>query len=183
MTLEKVIVLPQFPNITVLITLFNEVKNLKEIKNKLIEKDRNYDYSFINPSMILSIEQLYSSIYKTLLSVENKTLKSNSVNSELILNLSNMNKIVDSLNRFGINEKNDNLIVVKFILQDDDKLSVKDHLMNLEKIIKGELVEFNDINLMKLVDLSQIKKTFKLNGESDNIERLSKLIIGITQLK
>lgn len=169
------VTIPQFPDQKVLVALFAEVQNAEEIKKLLVDQDLEFDYSFIDASVVVSVEQLLSAVYKTLLDVRNETMKSKNTNSELIFNLSPFNGISDSFSKIGIASSSKNLILVKFEPSDDE-------LDHLKSIVKGDYVDINDDFLNNNCDLKKIKKMFKLN-QCDDTEKLSRLIIGITQLK
>lgn len=181
MSKEIVITVPQFPEQRVLITLFTNVKNSASIKNELIKGNSKYDYSFINASLILTLEQLFASVHKTILDSVGGRMKSKSINSELILNLSPFTGISDSFKKIGLTEKTENLILVKFLSSDDDISSL---MTDLQDIIEGDLQSLDDESLIALTDFKNVKKIFKLNQiQDDDRSKLSRLIIGITQLK
>lgn len=184
--------LPQFPQYEVFVSIFEGVSNLEEIKQGILSLNAEYDYCFINAANIVSIEQLNSSISKTLTNYEypsstnNRKLKTTSIHAEILLNLSPNKNIIDSLKRFGISSKSNNLIVLKIHKMNEDKklenLSDYQNLLNVLKFNK-ELV-FKDENL--LYDLKTIKKNYKLSANNmveDNLKELSNLLIGIIMLK
>lgn len=79
---------PQFPETTVLVALFQDVENAQQVKTNLIKGNEQYDFCFINADNIISQKQVLSATYKTLVDDKNKTTKSKSLNTEIILNVS-----------------------------------------------------------------------------------------------
>ncbi|GME79000.1 unnamed protein product [Ambrosiozyma monospora] len=186
--------LHQFPSYKVFATVFTNVKNTDEIKSHLIKGDKQYDFAFINAENILSLEQLYSALYKALLDDTNDRKNSKTLHTELIFDLAPQKNIMECLNKFGISSHSSNLLVVKIIKsqtsdatqsQEEGKVSVRDDVFDqLNQKINGEVVPLNDETFKQFANLNAIKKNFKLgNTFTENTDKLNRLLISVTQLK
>ncbi|ODV60391.1 Cgi121p [Ascoidea rubescens DSM 1968] len=183
----------QFPDVEILILLFSNVRNSSEIKENLLSSNSSYNYSFINPKNLLNLEQLFSSIYKTLINYKNNEVKSKTLNSEFIFQLSPNKNIFDSIKRFGIAQDLKDLIVLKALNIEEKEIdktdhsqpnSLQDHYKHILEIVDGDLIEPNDENISKITDLDLIRKNYKLGKEiSTDKQILLKELIGVIQLK
>lgn len=183
--MASVVTFPQFPDTRVLIALFfglDEVK-LQEIKRELVGCNKSYDFCFLNTRHIVSLEQLYSSIHKSLLNFKQNTMRAKTLNTEIIFNLSPINNIMDALKRFGVDELCPEVIVVKVLEEDDKVEEIEQHLSG---ILGSVSVPLTDEHLYSSVDLKKFKKVYKLNDaklESDLQTALTRLAIGACQLR
>lgn len=158
---------PEYPELTTFIAYFQDVESekLSTIKAELINRNEQYDYCFLSTSHIISLEQLYSSVHTSIQNYVRGTMKARTLNTEIIFNLSPVNKINDALKIFGVDEKRTDVLVVKVFGRED--------LDQLERIEKGlsalvgvDSVDLNDEVLEKSVDLKKFRKVFKLSLDS-----------------
>lgn len=88
-------------------------------------------------------------------------MKASSVNTEIILNLSPVNNINDSLRRFGIDEGRSDILVLK-VCQDDEQFSAL--AKKLEEMLESTSVKLTEEILFTKFDAARFKKLFKLQG-------------------
>ncbi len=178
---------PRFKEYQVFAAYFTNVKNTKEIKKNLLKGNQAYDFAFINGDNLVSIEQIYSAVYKCLLDNSYKRTKSKTLHTEIIFNLAPQRNIMECLNKFGISDNSLNLIVLKIVKANDEGefLVTNDQiLISLREIIDGEDVGFNDETIARFADLQTIKNNYKLGASfTEEKDKLNRLLIGITQLK
>ncbi|KAK6462988.1 kinase binding protein CGI-121-domain-containing protein [Scheffersomyces coipomensis] len=187
---------PQFPQFTVFISLFTNIKTETSatIKSELIGANKDYDFCFLNTNHIISLEQLYASIHRSILNQSNELMKAKTLNTEIIFNLSSVNNIMDALKRFGVDESCPNLIVIKVLktdeIESDTLKELNQHLLKLLDVDESHNIELNDeILFSKLASVQKTKKLYKLNdatysgNESELQAELTRLIIGATLLR
>ncbi|CAG9863897.1 unnamed protein product [Phyllotreta striolata] len=138
------------------IKLFTQVKNAKEIKEQLIQGE--FKCSMIKPSLILDPFQIAVAANKALL---NEKLTTKTVYTEILFNLSPTKNISKSLQTFGIDEKDDALLVVT--LCKDTENEEADFLKQIDAVEAPieKLSDYTDINL--------IKKIYKINDKESSV--------------
>lgn len=82
------ITIPQFPQFKISIHKFSNVENSSNIKENLISGNQDYNFAFINSKTIISIEQLISAVYRTLLDYTKDKIRTRTLHSEVIFSLS-----------------------------------------------------------------------------------------------
>lgn len=180
---------PQYPGYTILITLFKDVKNSKDIRSKLISGDPEYEYAFIDPTSIYSLEQVLAATYRAVNDTEAGFLRTKNVHSEVIFSLSPNNNIMDGLRRFGISDKSTSLLAIKLIKSeshDTTKLiqeTSKPFLEFLENVIDGTLTRVSDEAIEELCDLNLLKKNYKLPATVTTSKQINNAIISAISLR
>lgn len=158
---------PQYPGITLFLAYFNNVDpvTLSTVKSELVKRNAEYDYCFLSTSHIISMEQLHSSLHKSIQNHVNDCMKANTLNTEIILNLSPVNNINDALKRFGVDESRTDVIVIKAF---ETTQNTDFHALDakLSSLLGAPSVELNDKVLGEVVDLKKFRKVFKLTEES-----------------
>lgn len=181
MTFKKV-VFPLFPEFEVFISLYQNVQSEKllEVKKRLTSGESEYDYAFLNTTNLISIEQIQYAIHRSLLNQSNKAMKAKSLNAEIIYNLSPVNNIMEAFKRFGIDEKNPNVVVVK-VYKVEDGVDMEKVSQSLGTLLESESTELSDDVLLRVVDINKLKKTYKIGSVdvgSDLQGGLTRLVIG-----
>ena len=168
--------------------LASNVKNCQEIKENLIKANKDYDYGFINAKNVVSLEQLYSGFYKTVMSQHDGNMKSRTLHTELIYSLSPFKNIMDCLNKFGISKDSNSILIVKIV--ESETLNndfIKTQQEHLKSIIDGEFLEITDDSLQEITDIKALEKNYKLKIRSTKLENnwpsISRNLVSITQLK
>lgn len=168
--------------------LASNVKNCQEIKENLIKANKDYDYGFINAKNVVSLEQLYSGFYKTVMSQHDGNMKSRTLHTELIYSLSPFKNIMDCLNKFGISKDSNSILIVKIV--ESETLNndfIKTQQEHLKSIIDGEFLDITDDSLQEITDIKALEKNYKLKIRSTKLENnwpsISRNLVSITQLK
>lgn len=168
--------------------LASNVKNCQEIKENLIKANKDYDYGFINAKNVVSLEQLYSGFYKTVMSQHDGNMKSRTLHTELLYSLSPFKNIMDCLNKFGISKDSNSILIVKIV--ESETLNndfIKTQQEHLKSIIDGEFLDITDDSLQEITDIKALEKNYKLKIRSTKLENnwpsISRNLVSITQLK
>ncbi|KAK6205446.1 kinase binding protein CGI-121-domain-containing protein [Scheffersomyces amazonensis] len=185
----------QFPQFQVFIALFADVRSetLSTVKSELVGANKQYDYCFLNTNHLVSVEQLYSSIYRSISNFVNETMRAKTLNTEIIFNLAPINNIMDALKRFGVDESCNNVIVIKVINSHDVVDNTFDNeftnLLSLLEVSESSSIELSDNILFSLVNIPKLKKLFKLNdanysNDTSHLQaELTRLTIGAALLR
>ncbi|KAE8376336.1 kinase binding protein CGI-121-domain-containing protein [Aspergillus bertholletiae] len=192
-TLET-ISLPHLPSsLPVHVALYRDVQNAPSLRQQLISGNSDFEYAFIDASMVLSRAHVSSAIFRAVNDYLNERLKSRNVHSEIVFSFSSTNNIADSFRKFGISDSTKDLLVVKVsVTPEITHDSVAAHLA---QSIEGSPVPFNDETLWEIADVAKIKRAYKLGslpsapagqvngtGNSDKM-RLENSIIGAIALR
>ncbi|KAF7119248.1 hypothetical protein CNMCM5793_008996 [Aspergillus hiratsukae] len=172
--------LPHLPSaVAVHIALYRDVKNSPFLRQQLLSGNADFEYAFIDASMVLSRTHILSAIFRAVNDYLNGRLKSRNVHSEIVFSLSPANNIADSFRKFGITDSTTDLLVVKVsVTPDVTHGSVAAHL---QQSIDGSPVPFADESLSEISDVSKIKKAYKLgalSAQDDEKRRLELSLIG-----
>lgn len=189
----EVIKFPQFGEYTVFLSYFQGIENeiLSIVKKELVAGNKVYDFCFLNTNHIISLEHLYSSIYRSISNLENDCMRAKTINTEIIFNLSPINNIMDALKRFGVDESLDKTIVIKIFktseVSDEILQSTNRHLLNLLQVDPTQNLKLDDSLLFELVNIDKFKKIYKLNdaklGSTDIQAQLTRLAVGACVLR
>ncbi|KAF2708073.1 CGI-121-domain-containing protein [Pleomassaria siparia CBS 279.74] len=192
--------LPHYPDYPIQVALFKDVKNATFLRSQLLEANADFDYAFIDATMILTPLHL---LHPTFLSLHlalstPPRLKSRTPHSEIIFRLHPNNNIGESYRKFGITDTTTSLIAVKLSLTPEiTSESVAKHLGD---VVEGTSVEIgeNGEQLGEMCQVSKIRKVYKLgdggkpkgkkgvvNGDADVDERkqMESVILGIMSVK
>lgn len=153
---------PQFPDWYISIAYFDSVPRvtLSKVKEELIKHNEDYDYCFLSTTHLVSLQQLYSGLYRAVLNEALDQMKASTLSTEIVLNLSPSNNINESLKKFGIDETRSDIIAVKASLNNQGSR----HLQSLEKLLGNESTDLTDELLFSRYDEAKFKKLFKLHG-------------------
>ncbi|QLQ78350.1 hypothetical protein HG537_0A05970 [Torulaspora globosa] len=143
------IVLPQFPEYTVLISLFEDVSNAHKLRLKVAQ----LPFAIIDARAICSKEQLLSAIYRALVEVSYNKQRTKSLHSECLLCLSPSSNIGEAFKNFGLKDDCKTVIVVQILGPND-----QDVVKRLDEEICGREVEFLDQTLERHCDEEFIRK-------------------------
>ncbi|KAB8074016.1 kinase binding protein CGI-121-domain-containing protein [Aspergillus leporis] len=185
--------LPHLPySVPVHVALYRDVQNATFLRQQLVSGNSDFEYAFIDASMVLSRSHVLSAIFRAVNDYLNERLKSRNVHSEIVFSFSPTNNIADSFRKFGISDSTKDLLVVKVsVTPDITHDSVAAHLA---QAIEGSPLSFNDETLSQVSDVTKIKKAYKLgalaspagqvNGaNSDEKRRLQNSLIGAIALR
>lgn len=154
---------PQFPNVCVFLSYFDNVpsERLKTIKEQLISRNEKYDYCFLSTTHLASLQQLRNSIYSAVRNQVLGVMKATSVNTEIIFSLSPVNNINDALRRFGVDESRSDIIVLRVCESSTDLEQLH---KDIEFLIGIKSLELTDELMFSKVDVAKFKKLFKLQA-------------------
>uniref|UniRef100_A0A8C5I4W6 Uncharacterized protein n=1 Tax=Gouania willdenowi TaxID=441366 RepID=A0A8C5I4W6_GOUWI len=129
--------------------LFKEVKNAAEMRQSAVEG--KIQAALINPTMLVDPFQVLVAANKAVHLHTIGKMKTRSLYSEIIFNLSPTNKISDAFKRFGVSDEDDAVMVV--VVHSEDELKA---LSDITEIVDGRQVPVDDLS--SLSDSAKIKK-------------------------
>ncbi|KAF8778291.1 EKC/KEOPS complex subunit TPRKB-like [Argiope bruennichi] len=147
--------------------LYEKIQNMKEIKQLLMKGELKA--AVVNPELVYSTDVLLFASHKSLYSLKFSHLKTKTIFTELLYNLSPTRSIRDSLTMFGAQDDGTTAIFVIFGKEDSE---LADSLRNC---IKGCLAKMD--NIMALRNISKIKKVYKISDEIEDEEAIFNYLI------
>ncbi|GJN75813.1 hypothetical protein PLICBS_009919 [Purpureocillium lilacinum] len=149
------------------VALFRDVENAAALHQQLLARNADFEYAFIDASVIISRRQLLSSVFKSSLAAANGALKTPNVHSEIVACLSASNNIADAYRRFGVSPTTRDLLVVKVTFPTESRPeppSADQIWQHLKDNVQGHAVDVTDENIDAATDLAKVRKYYKLNG-------------------
>ncbi|RDW57571.1 EKC/KEOPS complex subunit CGI121/TPRKB [Aspergillus mulundensis] len=155
--------LPHLPSsLEVHAALYKDVQNAASLRQQLLSANSNFEYAFIDASMVISRAHALSAVFRAVNDYLNERLKSRNIHSEIVFSFSPTNNIADSFRKFGISDTTCNLLVVKVsVTPDITHDSVAAHLA---QNVQGTLLPFDDEALAGISDVAKIKRAYKLGS-------------------
>ncbi|KAL4747932.1 hypothetical protein BDW72DRAFT_163245 [Aspergillus terricola var. indicus] len=155
--------LPHLPSsLEIHAALYKNVQNAAFLRQQLLSANADFEYAFIDASMILSRAHALSAVFRAVNDFLNDRLKSRNVHSEIVFSFSPTNNIADSFRKFGISDTTSNLLVVKVSVTPD--ITREFVAAHLAQDVQGTPLPFNDDALSQISDVSKIKKAYKLGS-------------------
>lgn len=148
---------PLFPEREVWIELVTDLKNASELRQSSITGD--LQACLINPEHVLDPFQILVAANKAIHNDRSGKMKTRSLHSELLFNLSPTNKISSSLNRFGINGEATKILVVVLGSEADAK--------SVMSRVDGKPVNLEQ--LCEVTNKAKIRDVYKLTEYHDNL--------------
>ncbi|TAQ91556.1 hypothetical protein B7494_g28 [Chlorociboria aeruginascens] len=164
MTLLRSLHLEHLPlDHTIHIALFRNVNNASFLHQQLLGGNREFEYAFIDASVLVSTRQALSATYRATYDLLAARLRSRNVHSEIVFSLSPNNNIAESFRRFGISPTTTNLLIVKVSTPSSPfaAQAVQEHLSG---VVEGEQVAFEDEILGGMTDVQRVTKVYKLGA-------------------
>ncbi|XP_015252520.1 PREDICTED: EKC/KEOPS complex subunit TPRKB [Cyprinodon variegatus] len=157
-----------YPDTRVTQVLFKDVKNAAELRQKAVEGKING--ALINPTMLVDPFQVLVAANKAfhLYSIEN--MKTRSLNSEIIFNLSPTNKISEAFKRFGIADRDTSVLVVVVHSKDEPQA-----VSNITAMVDGQQLPVDQVS--SLSDLEKIRKLYKVTPQEETCGSLLDAIV------
>ncbi|PYH40900.1 EKC/KEOPS complex subunit CGI121/TPRKB [Aspergillus saccharolyticus JOP 1030-1] len=181
------------PSMPIHVALYRDVKNAASLRQQLISGNADFEYAFIDASMVLSRAHALSAVFRAVNDSINGRLKSRNVHSEIVFSFSPANNIAESFRKFGIADSTKDLLVIKVsVTPDVTHNAVAAHL---SQHVEGSAVPFDDETLSRIADVPKIKKAYKLgalktpsptqaNGtNSDGTRQLELAVLGAIALR
>ncbi|KZS05335.1 EKC/KEOPS complex subunit Tprkb [Daphnia magna] len=145
--------------------LFKNVTNAGEIRERIMKA--SLPCAAINPRYVLDTFQVLVATQLAVMSQQNQALRTHSVFSEIVYNMSPTRKISDSLKTFGMNDKDTTLLCV--VLNKEDMVLVCSQ-------VKGELANPVKSNF-GMCDEEELRKIYKIKEVETKTVSLSDSII------
>ncbi|XP_070709850.1 EKC/KEOPS complex subunit TPRKB [Pempheris klunzingeri] len=157
-----------FPDYTVTQMLFKEVTNAADLRQSAMAGKING--ALINPTMLVSPFQVLVAVNKAVNLQKTGKMKTRSLYSEIIFNLSPTNNISEAFRRFGISDGNDSVLVVLVHTKDESQ-----PLSDITDKVNGRQVPVEDVS--SLSDHEKIKKLYKITPQEEKCGNLLDAIV------
>ncbi|KAM9705329.1 EKC/KEOPS complex subunit TPRKB [Menidia menidia] len=157
-----------FPDCRVTQMLFKDVKNAAELRQSAVEGKING--ALINPKMLVDQFQVLVAANKAFHLQTVGKLKTRSLNSEIIFNLSPTNNISEAFRRFGASEGDGAVLVV--VVHDKDQVQVPSEIRAL---VDGRQVPVEEIS--SLSDPAAIRKLYKIPPQEEECGTLLDAVV------
>ncbi|XP_065066547.1 EKC/KEOPS complex subunit TPRKB-like [Rhopilema esculentum] len=149
------------------VRLFKNVKNVSELKKKVIGGD--IQAALLRPSVVCHSFSLVVAANKARHQMIHGKMKTRTLHTELIFNLSPSHSISDSLKKFGVEDKDTSLLLAYlFDVEKEDKIESYVNEIDGESCSVDELPTF--------CNEEEIKKMYKVTDEELNIGTLAEAV-------
>lgn len=149
--------------------LFAGVTNIAEIREKVVAG--KLCCCVTKASLMVDALQAIVAVNKATLNAKRNRLTTKSVYTEVLFCLSMSKNISRSLNKFGISDKDKNIVVILIHKLDEKQTILTDILNSImgERIPVSRIQEFTDINL--------VKRTYKIDEDELRISDLTDAVV------
>lgn len=158
--------LPHFPSYPIYISLFKDVENASFLRQQLLEANAEFEYAFLDATMILSTTHALAAVFRALNDMLNSRLKSRNVHSEVVFSLNPNNNIADAFRRFGIADTTRILLAIK--ISTNPNITAESVERHLSSSITGVAIPFTNDVLTNITDLVKVRKIYKLDASNVN---------------
>ena len=150
------------PELALYVAMYTDVDNAPFLEEHLLAGNADFEYAFIDASMIVSKKHVLAAAFRACYDYLNDRLKSRNVHSETVVSLSPNNNIGEAFRRFGISKTTKDLLIMKVATSAEVTLAtVSQHLW---ANIKGQECAFDDETFRKVADIDKIRKIYKLGA-------------------
>ncbi|XP_018941559.1 EKC/KEOPS complex subunit TPRKB isoform X1 [Cyprinus carpio] len=157
-----------FPEYTVTQLLFKDVKNATELRKMAVNGE--IKGALINPSMVVDAFQILVAANKAVHLHKNGKMKTRSLYSEIIFNLSPTNNISEAFKRFGISDS-DSAVHIVLIHNKDETLNIEDIIGKVD----GQQMAVDRVS--DLTDVAKIKKLYKVAPQEEKCGSLLDAVV------
>ncbi|KAM3926233.1 EKC/KEOPS complex subunit TPRKB [Leptodactylus fuscus] len=157
-----------FPQFKVTILLFNNVKNASQLRKKAM--DGSIEGALLNPAMIADPLQVLVAVNKAIHLQLLGKMKTRTLNSEIIFNLSPTNNISEAFKRFGLSDSDSGVLVV---LTDDGTRAMSSR--EIIPHVEGQQVPLADLS--QLTDYAKVKKVYKITTQEEKVGSILDAVI------
>lgn len=152
--------------------LVENVTNVPYLRENVI--NGKFNCCLVKPAIIVSPLQIAVAANKAAISQISGNLITKSLNSELLFNLSSSKNISQSLQTFGVTDKDQDCLVVVFHQGENKTEDIKSE-------INGEFLDI--VNLSKFTDQKLIQKTYKIGDEELKMSTLASSVVSRIAVK
>ncbi|XP_016384513.1 EKC/KEOPS complex subunit Tprkb-like [Sinocyclocheilus rhinocerous] len=157
-----------FPEYTVTQLLFKDVKNATELRKMAVNGE--IKGALINPSMVVDAFQILVAANKAVHLHKSGKMKTRSLYSEIIFNLSPTNNISEAFKRFGISDS-DSAVLIVLVHNKDETLNID----NIISKVDGQQIAVDRVS--DLNDVAKIKKLYKVAPQEEKCGSLLDAVV------
>ncbi|XP_073695033.1 EKC/KEOPS complex subunit TPRKB [Garra rufa] len=157
-----------FPEYTVTQLLFKDLKNATELRKMAVNGE--IKGALINPSMVVDAFQILVAANKAVHLHKNGKMKTRSLYSEIIFNLSPTNNISEAFKRFGISD-NDSAVHIVLVHNKDEPLNIDEIISKVD----GQQIAVDRVS--ELTDVAKIKKLYKVAPQEEKCGSLLDAVV------
>ncbi|EME46851.1 hypothetical protein DOTSEDRAFT_78978 [Dothistroma septosporum NZE10] len=154
----ETVTLPHLPQHALHVCLFRDVQNAAFLRQQLLDGNTNFEYAFLDASVLLSRKHVLSACFRAVNDLLNARMKSRNVHSEVVFALSPNNNIAESFRRFGLQDGSKDIVAVKV---GGHRAAVEAHLLDN---IQGTPQTLTDDHLAATRDVARIRKIYRLDA-------------------
>lgn len=157
-----------FPEYTVTQLLFKDVKNATELRKMAVNGE--IKGALINPSMVVDAFQILVAANKAVHLHKIGKMKTRSLYSEIIFNLSPTNNISEAFKRFGVSDS-DSAVHIVLVHNKEENLNVDDIISKVD----GQQIPVDQVS--ELMDAAKIKKLYKVAPQEEKCGSLLDAVV------
>ncbi|XP_067284126.1 EKC/KEOPS complex subunit TPRKB [Pseudorasbora parva] len=157
-----------FPEYTVTQLLFKDVKNATELRKMAVNGE--IKGALINPSMVVDAFQVLVAANKAVHLHKIGKMKTRSLYSEIIFNLSPTNNISEAFKRFGISDS-DTAVHIVLVHNKEETLNIDDIISKVD----GQQIAVDQVS--DLTDPAKIKKLYKVAPQEEKCGSLLDAVV------
>lgn len=157
-----------FPEYTVTQLLFKDVKNATELRKMAVNGE--IKGALINPSMVVDAFQILVATNKAVHLHKIRKMKTRSLYSEIIFNLSPTNNISEAFKRFGISDS-DTAVHIVLVHNKEETLNIDDIISKVD----GQQIDVGQVS--EMTDTAKIKKLYKITPQEDKCGTLLDAVV------
>ncbi|KAI9784363.1 MAG: hypothetical protein M1816_000887 [Peltula sp. TS41687] len=173
------------------LALYRDVRNTAFLKQQLLSGNQEFEYAFIDATMIISTSHALAAVYRALNDHLQGRRRSRNVHAEIVFSLSPNNnvrlcasldayltmpknlggiirltaeQITESFKRFGIDDSTTSVLVIK--VSTTPTITHESVQQHLDSVIEGTAVQFSNENIRAMTDFAKVRKVYKLNDSS-----------------
>uniref|UniRef100_A0A8C5P9H9 EKC/KEOPS complex subunit TPRKB n=1 Tax=Leptobrachium leishanense TaxID=445787 RepID=A0A8C5P9H9_9ANUR len=166
--MNETFVLELFPEYKIILLLFKNVRNAAALKEKA--KNGSIDGALLNPAMVVDPLQILVAVNKAIHLQKVGKMKTRTLNAEIIFNLSPTNNISEAFRRFGMSDRDSQVLV---ILTDDG--SCTSNSQEVVSNVEGQQVPLSELS--QLTEITKVKKLYKITAQEEKIGSILDAVI------